>query len=158
MAALNSDADNVMTVLSAREINPALFIVARAEDVQAERKLRRAGADRVLSPYHIGGHRMAVAMLRPAVHDFMERIFSTSEDMDIGQVRIHDGSPLAGHTIADSDMRRLRHVSILAIQATDGQLVINPGTQHKMSPGETLIVIGPSQAIYRIEDELDTGE
>ncbi|MBZ0300924.1 MAG: potassium channel protein [Anaerolineae bacterium] len=157
VAALNSDADNVLTVLSAREINPKLFIVARAAEPTTENKLRRAGANRVVSPYLIGGHRMAVALLRPAVHDFMNYIFSVGDetDLDIGQATIEADSPLAGRAIAQSDLRRLRNVNILAIQRPNGEIVINPNTQHVIQPGETLIFIGPPQAIYRVEEELD---
>ncbi len=158
VAALNSDADNVMTVLSAREINPDLFIVARAADAQSESKLRRAGANRVVSPYHIGGHRMAVALLRPAVHDFMNQIFHVGDEsgMDIGQVRITAHSTLAGRTIAQTNLRQTRNVNILAIQKADGELSINPNTQYVIQSGDVLIVIGPSQAIYQTEAELDS--
>jgi voltage-gated potassium channel len=157
VAALNSDADNVMTVLSAREINPNLFIVARTAETSTESKLRRAGANRVVSPYQIGGHRLAVALLRPAVHDFMNRIFymGDDQDMDIGQVTVEAGSPLIGKTVAQTDLRRSRNVNILAIQRPDGELVINPNIQHVIQPGEVLIVIGPPDAIYRTEAELD---
>jgi len=157
VAALNSDSDNVMTVLSAREINPNLFIVARAADASTESKLRRAGANRVVSPYVIGGHRMALAMLRPAVHDFMNKIFHVGDnyDMDIGQVSISDKSPLAGRTIAQTNLRQARNVNILAVQKADGELIINPNIQHVIEPGEVLIVIGPPDAIYQAEAELD---
>lgn len=156
VAALDSDADNVMTVLSAREINPRLFIVARSAEASTESKLRRAGANRVVSPYLIGGHRMAVALLRPAVHDFMNQIFHVGgeHDMDIGQVAIEVGSPLTGKTIAEADLRKTRNVNILAIQRPDGSLVINPGTQHVIAQGEVLIVIGSPAAIYNTEAEL----
>jgi voltage-gated potassium channel len=86
VAALDTDADNVLTVLTARGLNPNLFIVARATSGAAESKLRRAGANRVVSPYEIGGHRMALALLRPAVHDFLNQIFYVGEgvaDVDI---------------------------------------------------------------------------
>lgn len=157
VTALDTDADNVMTTLTARELNPRLFIVARAANLTVESRLRRAGANRVVSPYQIGGHRMALALMRPAVHDFMNHIFNVGDDMevDIGQVDIHEGSPLAGVSIAQSDLRRTRKVTILGVQDSKGQLIINPNTQHVIQPGETLIVIGPPQAIYRIEEELD---
>lgn len=157
---LDSDADNVMTTLTARELNPQLFSVARAVNLVVESRLRRAGANRVVSPYQIGGHRMALALIRPAVHDFMNRIFNVGDDMDvdIGQVSIRDGSPLTGKSIAQADLRRTRKITILGIQDSKGQLIINPTTQHILQPGDTLIVIGPPQAIYRIEDELDPDE
>ena len=157
VAALNSDADNIMTVLSAREINPTLFIVARTAEATTESKLRRAGANRVVSPYQIGGHRMAVALLRPAVHDFMNLIFSVgdSTDMDIGQATIEADSKLVGKTIAQSELRRAHNVIILAIQQPDGTISINPNTEHVIQPGEILIFIGPAQAILRAEAALD---
>ena len=75
VAALNSDAGNIMAVLTARELNPRLFIVARVVRQESESKLRRAGANRVINPYQIGGHRIALALVRPAVNDFLDRIF-----------------------------------------------------------------------------------
>ena len=155
VAALNSDADNVMTVLTARELNPGLFIVARAATTSSESKMRRAGANRVVSPYNIGGHRMALALLRPAVHDFLNLIFDVGEfvDVDIGQVSVDTGSRLAGQTVGQSDLRRVHGLSILAVQRADGQLTINPSTQHVIQQGETLIVIGPPEAIYTLEAE-----
>ena len=157
VAALNSDSDNVMTVLSAREINPTLFIVARAADASSESKLRRAGANRVVSPYIIGGHRMAVALLRPAVHDFMNQVFHVGDevDMDIGQVTVEATSTLAGKTLAQANLRQTRNVNILAVQKADGALVINPDVQYVIQPGEVLIVIGPQKAIYQTEVELN---
>ncbi len=156
VSALNSDADNVMTVLSAREINPKIFIVARASTNTAESKLRRAGADRVVSPYQIGGHRLALALLRPAVHDFLNLIFNVSDDVDdmeVGQIYIQGESSLAGMTIAHANLRQSHHVSILAIQKINGEFTMNPHTQHVIQTGETLIVIGPPEAIYRIEEK-----
>ena len=107
VSALEADANNVMTVLTAREINPKLFIVARAATSAVENRLRRAGADRVVSPYEIGGHRMALALLRPAVHDLLNRIFNVGDnmDMDVGQISIKASSPLAGQTIAQTRNR-----------------------------------------------------
>ena len=160
VSALNSDADNVMTVLSAREINPKIFIVARASTSSAESKLRRAGANRVVSPYQIGGHRLALALLRPAVHDFLNLIFNVSDeidDMDVGQVHIQPDSSLVGVTIAQANLRQSHNVSILAVQKVNGEFTMNPHTQYVIQPGETLIVIGPPEAIYRIEDNLDPG-
>ncbi len=160
VAALDSDADNVLMVLSAREINPNLFIVARAAEAGTESKLRRAGANRVVSPYLIGGHRMAVALLRPAVHDFMNYIFNVGyhDNLDLGQGTIEPDSRLAGKTIGQTDLRRTRNVNILAIQKPDGEIIINPNSHHVIQPGETLIFIGPPQAIHRVEEELDPPE
>jgi len=100
---------------------------------------------------------MALAMLRPAVHDFMNKIFHVGDnhDMDIGQVSIAPKSPLAGRTIAQTNLRQTRNVNILAVQKADGELTINPNSQHVIQPGEVLIVIGTPDAIYQTEAELD---
>ena len=152
VASLNTDADNVLSVLTARELNPRLFIVARATTAAFEKRLRRAGADRVVSPYDIGGHRIALALLRPAVHDLLNQIFDSAQtDADIGQIRVHSASPLAGQTLGQCDLRQVSDLTILAIQKPDGAFTINPSSQRRIEAGETLIVIGPPDAIYRLE-------
>jgi len=153
VAALDSDASNVLTVLSAREMNPGLLIVARANSEASESKLRRAGADRVVTPDAIGGHRLALALLRPAVHDLFNEVFSFGVEIavDVGQITIDEHSPFAGQTVAGCDLRRLRNVSILAIRELAGGFALNPAADRVVSPGETLIVIGPAEAVYELE-------
>jgi voltage-gated potassium channel len=153
VAALDSDAQNVLTVLTARELNPRLLIIARAGAENIESKLLRAGADRVVTPSSIGGHRLALALLRPAVHDFFGRIFTlgTEPDVDVGQITVPDDSPFAGQTIAGCDLRRVRNVSILAIRRPEGTFDLNPGAQRRIEPGETLIFIGPAESVYDLE-------
>ncbi len=157
VAALDTDADNVLAVLTARELNPDLFIVARAETPNSEKKLRRAGADRVVSPYDIGGHRISLALLRPAVHDLFNQIFdATNRDADLGEIHVTASSRLAGQTIGRCDLRRVRKLTILAIQKADGEFTINPSPQHEISVGEVLIVVGPPEAIHQLETEHHT--
>lgn len=157
VAALDTDADNVLAVLTARELNPRLFIVARAENLTSERKLRRAGANRVVSPYDIGGHRLSLALLRPAVHDLLNRIFdASSSDADLGEIHVTAQSRLAGQTIGRCDLRRVRQLTILAIQKPNGEFTINPSPDHAICDGETLIVVGPPDAIYQLETEHHT--
>lgn len=152
VAALDSDANNVLTVLSARGLNPDLLVVARANSEESESKLVRAGADRVVTPDSIGGHRLALALLRPAVHDLFNRIFSfRAEDADVGQLIIPEGSPFAGQTIAECGLRRMRNVSILAVRGNNGEFVLNPEARRVIEVGETLILIGPGEAIYELE-------
>lgn len=158
VAVLDTNADNVLTVLTARGLNPNLFIVARATGGTSENKLRRAGADRVVSPYDIGGHRMGLALLRPAVHDFLTRISDISSDLDVdlGQIYVKEGSRLAGQSVSQCDLRQVQNINILAIQRHDGSFSINPNPQRVIATGETLIVIGPAEAVYRIEESLPT--
>jgi len=152
VATLNTDADNVLSVLTARELNERLFIVARATTAAFEKRLRRAGADRVVSPYDIGGHRIALALLRPAVHDLLNQVFDSAQtDADIGQIRVRPESPLAGQTLGQCDLRQVSGLTILAIQKPDGEFTINPNSQRRIEVGETVIVIGPPDAIYQLE-------
>jgi voltage-gated potassium channel len=153
VSALDSDANNVLTVLSARELNPELLIVARANSEASESKLRRAGADRVVTPDAIGGHRLALALLRPAVHDLFNEIFSFGVQIavDVGQITIERHSPFAGQTVAGCDLRRMRNVSILAVREPAGGFTLNPDAERMISVGETLIVIGPAEAVYELE-------
>jgi voltage-gated potassium channel len=153
VSALDADATNVLTVLTARGLQPKLLIVARANTETSESKLHRAGADRVVTPESIGGHRLALALLRPGVHDFLNRIFSFQPDLgiDVGQVTIREGSPFSGQTVAGCDLRRVRNVSILGIQAPNGEFVLNPDPERVIGPAETLILIGPAEAIYELE-------
>lgn len=153
VAALNTDPDNVMTVLTARELNPRLFIVARVGNAEAESKLRRAGANQVVSPYQIGGHRIALALLRPAVNDFLDSIFHFEHgiDVDIGQIYVRPDTRLAGQTVAGSDLRRTHHVNILAMQTPQRRMVMTPDPDTMIEAGSTLIVIGAPEHIYELE-------
>lgn len=155
VAALNGDAFNIMTVLTARELNPRIFITARVVQVESESKLRRAGANRVVNPYQIGGHRIALSLLRPAVHDFLDQIFHFGDDrrIDIGQLHVHPNSDLDGKTIATSALRDKYNVSILALREPNGKLEITPNPNMRLQPHCELIVIGPPEAIYTLERE-----
>ena len=153
VAALDSDAANVLAVLSARGLNPGLLIVARDSTEASESKLLRAGADRVVTPDSIGGHRLALALLRPAVHDLFNEVFSFGVEIkvDVGQITIDPRSPFARQTVAGCDLRRVRNVSILAIRELAGGFALNPDAARVIHPGETLIVIGPAEAVYELE-------
>jgi len=155
VAALNNDAANIMTVLTARELNPGLFIVARVVRQESESKLRRAGANRVINPYQIGGHRIALSLLRPAVHDFLDQIFRFSDEgeTDIGQIHIRPNSEIVGKTLARSNLRNTHQVNILAIRDPGGKISISPGPDVVIQPNSELIVIGPAEAIYQLERE-----
>lgn len=157
VAALNADADNVLTVLSARELSRKLIIVARVTNVETESKLRRAGANRVISPYQIGGHRITLAMIRPSVSEFLDRIYSFGVGLhvDLGQLHVRPGSRLAGQTVANSDLRSTHNVSILAIQQPGGDIIITPDPAQPLEAGAILIVIGPSESIYALEHEFE---
>ena len=127
IAAVSTDAENVYAVLTARLLKPDLYIIGRAETDDARAKLVRAGADRVVSPYQIGGLQLAQTALRPAVVDFVQ-IATSSENLELNmeQVRIHEGSPLAGRSIVDASLRQRFGVVVVGIQRADGRMEFNP--------------------------------
>lgn len=147
-----SDADNLFITLSARLLNDKLFIVARAEGELAEQKLRRAGASRVVTPYAIGGAKVAMAVLRPAVVDFIELATGTEHlDLQIEETLIQTGSKLAGVTLHASHLRQELGVIVVAIKKANGHLVANPPGDAVMTPGDTLIALGARQSLDRVE-------
>lgn len=160
VSSLNSDAGNIMTVLTARELNPKLFIAARIVRPESESKLRRAGANRVVNPYQIGGHRLTISLLRPAVHDFLDQIFhfGDNRNMDIGQVHVHPNSEFDGKTIINSGLRDKYKVNILAIRRATGEIDITPNPTMAIEPDSDLIIIGPPEAIYKLERMTIEGE
>jgi voltage-gated potassium channel len=152
VAVTASDADNLYITLSARLLNDRLFIVARAEDERAEQKLLRAGANRVVSPYTIGGVRMAQAVLRPTVVDFLELATRTEHlALQIEEVKIQAGSRLAGTTLRDSQVRQDLGIVIVAIKKASGEMRFNPPPDAAMEADDILITLGPRPALDRLE-------
>jgi voltage-gated potassium channel len=152
VAAAASDADNLYITMSARFMNDGLFIVARAEEDAAERKLQRAGATRVISPYSIGGRRIAQAVLRPAVMDFIELATRTEHlELQMEEVEIHAGSKLAGVALHESPIRRDLGIIIVGIKRADGRMVFNPGSEVVMEEGDLLITLGHRDQLDRLE-------
>jgi voltage-gated potassium channel len=143
IAAVGTDAENVYAVLSARLMRPDLFIIGRAETPDAERKLRRAGADRVISPYRIGAQQMAQTALRPAVVDFVE-LATSSENLELAmeQVTIDARSVLEGRTIVESNMRQRYGVIVVGIRRKDGRMEFNPEPDCVMRAEDQLVVLG----------------
>ncbi len=143
IAAASSDAENVYVALTARGINPDLYIVARANDQSGERQMMRAGVNKVVSPALIGSHRMAQAAMSPAVADFIE-LTTMTEGLDLlfEQVRIEPDSPLSKKQIKDSGIRSEHNVIIVAITDRHGQVQFNPDGKQELNTGDLLIAIG----------------
>lgn len=143
VSALESDADNLYVTLTARGMNPTLRIVARATDDAAARKLKRAGADRTVSPNIIGGREMAQHLLMPAVIDFLH-LATGKENLDLEMREIHvaEGSRLAGIAFADSPIRREHGVIVVAANRPGGETVFNPDSEFVAGGGDTLICLG----------------
>jgi len=153
ISVLPTDAENLFVVLSARGLNPNLLIVARAGEEGSERKLLRAGADRVVSPYHIGGLRIAHSVLKPAVVDFIEfATHSGNIDLQMEEIRIQEGSKLAGLTLDECGIGRDLGVIVVAIKQMSGEMKFNPTFRSTMGAGDTLIAVGETSKLKILED------
>jgi voltage-gated potassium channel len=146
------DAENLYITMSARLLNGKLFIVARAETEEAERKLLRAGADRVIAPYALGGTRIAQAVMRPTVMEFIELATRTEHlELQIEQTLITDGSALVGSTLANSKLRQDLGLIIVAIKKASGAMAYTPPPEMVLEAGDTLIALGRRDQLDLLE-------
>lgn len=147
-----SDEENVFITLTARGLNPDLFIVARSIKEDNEDKLRRSGANRVMSPYITGGRRMAFAALRPHVLEFLDAtIHADKVIFELEDVEVTDNSPFAGKPISQSGIKEQTGTTILAVRAADGKLNYNPRSNTVLNNGDIMILVGTT-------DELESAE
>jgi len=145
VAALEGDADNLFVTLSARAINPALFIVARARADESVPKLTRAGADRVVNPQELGAARMASFVTEPNVAEFIDVVMhDRALDFRLHEVAVGPDSPLAGRTLREADLRARANVLVLALRDTDNGFVTNPDPETVIEAGSVIIAIGTS--------------
>ena len=149
-ACLPDDADNVYVVLIARGLNANLHIVARAVEEQAEEKLIRAGANRVVAPTIIGSHRMAQGLMKPAVADFMDSITAETLDLGFEQLEIAPGSIYAGHRLRHTSIRSDLDVVIVAIRRKNGHMIFNPSGDAIIEAGDLLIAIGRAESLAEL--------
>jgi voltage-gated potassium channel len=153
ISVLPTDAENLYVVLSAKGLNPDLFIVARAGEEGSEQKLLRAGADRVISPYHIGGLRIAHTVLKPAVVDFIELATKSGNiDLQMEEIPIPEGSGLMGLSLDQCGIGRDLGVIIVAIKKPSGDMKFNPTFRTLVEPGDTLIALGEVSKLKELED------
>ncbi len=151
VAVLPTEAENVFTTLSARVMNPNVFIVSRAVEEETESKLLKAGANRVVKPYEIGGHRMAQVLLRPGVVDFIDIIAREKQiDLQLEEVEVHPDSTLVGMTLAESPIRKQLNIIIVAIFTASGKIVYNPQSRTVIHAQDRLIVIGEEKNILKL--------
>jgi len=163
IAALNNDNDNIVTVLSARELNRDLVIASRVVEPEAERKLRRAGADRVISPYAVGGRRIALELMRPYVGDFLHTIiFDEGTGAEVDEVLVHVDSGLADKPLSETRLRQRFGVNVLALHhphATEDNshsgFELNPGPNTVLHAGDVLIVVGNAEQLAQVHKALE---
>jgi voltage-gated potassium channel len=149
-ACLPDDAGNLYVVLTARTLNPNLRIVARAVEESAEPKLVRAGASRVIAPTIIGSHRMAQALLKPAVADFMDSITADTLDLAFEEVEVAQGSPLEGRRLKETTIRSQLDIVVAAIRRAQGEMIFNPSGDTQIRAGDMLIGIGRAESMSEL--------
>jgi voltage-gated potassium channel len=154
IAAVGTDAENVYAVLTARVLRPDLFIVGRAETEDATVKLKRAGANRVISPYQIGGVQIAQTALRPAVVDFVA-LATSSENLELAieEIAIVQRSALVGRSLVDANLRQRFGVIVVGIQRADNRMEFNPAPEAALLAGDKLVVLGRPDSLKKLEVE-----
>ncbi|MCA9929741.1 MAG: potassium channel protein [Anaerolineales bacterium] len=146
------DSLNLFIVLSARSLNPDLFIVTRSIDSENEPKMRRAGANRVVSPYQIGGKHMANIMTRPHVTDFFDVVtLDGGIELWVEELVIPQNSPMVGQTVGEADIRRRTGVTLVALLRDGGEQSIMPDAKTRMEVGDQLIVLGIREQLAALE-------
>ena len=147
---LPDDADNVYVVLIARDLNSKLHIVARAAEEQAESKLLRAGANRVVAPTIIGGHRMAMALTKPAVGDFLDSLTANHLELGFEQLEVDSASTLVGRKLSETVIRSELNIVIVSIRRDDGEIIFNPSGSTHIEGGDMLIAIGNAESLVQL--------
>ncbi|MGV8059220.1 MAG: potassium channel family protein [Smithellaceae bacterium] len=150
---LPTDAENLYVILTAKELNHDIYILSRSEEEESEHRLIRAGADRVMSPYTLGGSRMAMAILRPAMLDFIEiTTRRQSLELRMEEIAVCDGSLLVGKSLEESDVRQRYGLIIVAVKKDSGKMIFNPLASYIIASGDRLIAMGEDKNVKRFAD------
>lgn len=157
VASVSSDADNVFITLTAKGMNSDLFVIARATEPGSELKLRRAGADKVVSPYFIGARRIAQMVIRPTVADFVDLTFhgTDQEALRMEEMKVGPKAELAGVSLMDSGIRHKLDIIVLAVKKTSGGMIFNPPAHTVVEAGDTLVTMGPSESMNQLSEMVD---
>jgi voltage-gated potassium channel len=153
VAAATTDATNIYIVLTARSMSPSLKIIARASEERAEKHLKTAGADIVISPYAAAGHRIAQSFLRPNVLDFLDiaTAHAGKLEMVIEEIQVSTNSPLTEKTVGTSGIHHELGIMILAIRRPNGEILFNPHAADLIRPGDYLIAMGEPAQLATLE-------
>jgi voltage-gated potassium channel len=164
VAALTDDKDNLFICVSARQLNPALRIIAKGVDMQAGEKLKRAGADSVVNPAFIGGVRMVSEMIRPQVVEFLDLMLRDKDkNLRIEEVLVPPGSPLVGKPIFEAQIRRHTNLLVVAVREpptpkdSAGRFIYNPGPEMLIEENMALIVLGETESVHKLRRSIGSG-
>ena len=141
VCAVDSDATNVYITLVARSMSPDLFIVARASEPGSDQRLRKAGADRVISPFVSSGRHMALVAMHPRASDVVEFATPDAASIQLEEVRVEPGSALAGRPTGEA----LGSTPVLAIRHADGRITVSPPSELALQPGDVVLLLGESE-------------
>ena len=148
VSCLENDAQNVYTILTARGLNPKLYIVAQSIEKGSSDKLKRAGADKTLSPNEIGGIRMAYLMLKPHVMSFLDIVTRFDDELlEPGEVTVESEAEISDSMIKDAGIPQRTGLIIIAIRSPGGKLRFNPGPSERLPPGCSMLVLGKQDKI-----------
>lgn len=151
---LPDDAGNMFITITTKDFNPGVRVIARANRPEAVLRLKRAGADHVISPAAIGGHRMAMAALKPASVALVQTLIERPDvSLDMEEIMVCEGSPLAYRELRYSRLREAYNTQLLAI-VRGGQTIVNPAPTEKFQPDDLLVVFGPSDKLVQLEEQL----
>lgn len=152
IAAADSDTANVFVTLSARVLNPNLTIIARASSINAEEKLKKAGANKVISPYFIAGKRMAQVLTKPAAIDYLDTVlYSEHLELEMRECRVNGNSKINGKTLSESQVRQKTGAHIVAIRKADGSFNYQPAADSKIESGDILVSVGSPKQLNALQ-------
>ncbi len=156
LAVLGSDADNVYVVLTARELNPNIQIVARADKEEAVSKLKRAGANKIIPLYTIAARKIAFTITRPLVTDFIELAVYQGVDLQLEEVPVGPQAQIKDVSLRESGLREKFNIIVVAIKKAGGEMIFNPPSEAIIQPGDILIVLGKSDKLKELEEIMDS--
>jgi len=152
---LPSDADNLYVTVSAKALNPKLRVIARSVDERGEIKLRRGGANEVISPYELASHPILQAATSPTVLEFMKRVTDRDYlEMSLVEARVSSGSKLNGVSLSDASFRGKFGVTVVAIRRNEGRMVFNPAPNEILGTGDVIVVMGRDEQLFALEQAL----
>lgn len=158
VAVLATDTDNVFLTLTARQLNPDLYIMARVSQESARSKLWAAGADKVESPYDIGATSMAMRVLRPSVTNFLDLVLARkNKDIQMEEIPIFADSEICDMSLMDSRIRQRFNIIIIAIRKSDETMIFNPSPEEVIQANDTIIVVGEDNSLARFNQTVLTG-